>query len=54
QYIMTRTKGDPNPEYVPHVTLHVTNVTAGAALEQVLQQTGLGFVESTGYAIVPR
>ena len=52
-YIMAK-KDDPDPEYVPHVTLHVTNVPAGAALEQVLAQTGLGFVDARGYSIVPR
>jgi RNA polymerase sigma factor (sigma-70 family) len=51
-YILSK-KGDPQPEYVPHVTLHVTNVPAGTALELVLEQSGLGFIETTGYQIVP-
>lgn len=52
-YILTR-KDDPDPELVPHVTIDVTNVTAGEALELVLEQTGLSYEHTTGIRIVAR
>jgi hypothetical protein len=41
-------------EVVPHVTIDLVNVTAGQALAQILEQTGLGYVRTTGYLIEPR
>lgn len=41
-------------ELVPHVTIDLVNVTAGQALTQILEQTGLGYVRTTGYLIEPR
>jgi hypothetical protein len=35
------------------VTLDVTDVSAGAALQRVLAQLGLGYELTTGYAITP-
>jgi RNA polymerase sigma factor (sigma-70 family) len=52
-YIMT-TEATREPELMPHVTIDVTNVTAGAALELVLEQTGLSYEHTTGFRIVAR
>jgi hypothetical protein len=52
-YIQTQ-NDDPHPELVPHVTIDVTNVTAGEALELVLEQTGLSYEHTTGFRIVAR
>lgn len=49
-----RTYGSADLELVPHVTLEVTNVTAGEALARVLEQAGLGYERTTGYFIEPR
>jgi hypothetical protein len=46
--------GGPKPELLPHVTLDVANITAGEALELVLEQTGLGYEHTRGYLISPR
>jgi hypothetical protein len=40
-------------ELVPHVTIDLVDVTAGEALAQILEQTGLGYARATGYLIEP-
>jgi len=46
--------GNPLVEQSPPVTLELHDVPAGAALEQALLQTGVGYQLTTGFIILPR